>query len=127
MSVYMCVCICETPLPLLHSYCRRIIFDMEKLDRVKVTDRFEFPLVLDMAPFVENGELDVARGTANTAAQSDASPAGVTPELASTIHRRMVWLSDLSTPDGRAMASAVSDSLNSREDIHNVSMQIEVN
>ena len=93
---------------------------MEKLDRVKVTDRFEFPLVLDMAPFVEDGDLDVARGTSSTAAAAAASSGGISPELSADIHRRMVWLSDLSTPEGRAMATAVSDSLNTRPDLHNV-------
>jgi hypothetical protein len=50
---------------------RRIIFDFEKMDRVKVTDSFEFPLVLDMAPFLESGEMDRLRGTAG-----DSGPAG---------------------------------------------------
>jgi hypothetical protein len=58
--------------PLPHLRClrplfRRIIFDFEKLDRVKVTDSFEFPLVLDMAPFLESGEMDHLRGTSSDA------------------------------------------------------------
>jgi hypothetical protein len=90
---------------------------MERLDRVKVSDRFEFPLVLDMAPFLENGELDVLRGTATASVTSDDS---VTPAVCKDVWRRNIWLSDLKTEESREVAAAVSASMNSRPDLHNV-------
>jgi hypothetical protein len=102
---------------LLH-FLRRIVFDMERLDRVKVSDRFEFPLVLDMAPFLENGELDVLRGTA---AGSVGSQDDVTPAVCKDVWRRNIWLSDLKTEESRSIAASVSASLNSRTDLDNVS------
>ncbi len=66
--------------------CRRILFDFEKLDRVKVTDYFEFPLVLDMAPYLENGDLDHLRGTA-TAGSGAAGSAPASPPGACALFR----------------------------------------
>ena len=37
--------------------CSRFDFDFTTLTRRKVNDHFEFPLVLDMAPFLEGGPL----------------------------------------------------------------------
>jgi hypothetical protein len=34
---------------------KRFEFDYEKLARVKINDRFEFGLELDMSPYIENG------------------------------------------------------------------------
>mmetsp|Transcript_27430 Transcript_27430/g.27060 ORF Transcript_27430/g.27060 Transcript_27430/m.27060 type:complete len:104 (+) Transcript_27430:626-937(+) len=39
--------------PILTFSLNRIAFDTQKLQRVKVTDNFEFPLELDLSAFVE--------------------------------------------------------------------------
>ncbi len=50
-----------------------------------MTDSFEFPLVLDMAPFLESGEMDHLRGTS-----SDAVATGVA--VASGACLCLLWL-----------------------------------
>lgn len=105
--------------PILVVNLQRIVFDMEKLDRVKVTDRFEFPLVLDMAPFMENGVLDVLRGTSDGVGGGVEGP--LPAQVISDVTSGMIWLSDLTTEAGRESARAKSEALNSRSDLNNVS------
>ncbi|PSC68725.1 ubiquitin carboxyl-terminal hydrolase 26 [Micractinium conductrix] len=38
--------------PVLCMSLRRFVFDFQRMDRIKVSDKFAFPLALDMAPFV---------------------------------------------------------------------------
>ena len=60
----VCVCACVWCVCFFGGgLTRRIIFDMEILDRAKVSDHFEFPLVLDMAPYMEGGELDALQNS----------------------------------------------------------------
>ena len=80
---------------------------MEILDRAKVTDEFEFPLVLDMSPFLEHGDMDVLRATDSVS--STGSDAAIAAAVES-IKDRSVWLSSLATEEGRLHAAAVSAS-----------------
>ena len=42
--------------PVLTFNLTRIKYDMQTWDRIKINDRFEYPLELDMSKYIENTE-----------------------------------------------------------------------
>lgn len=63
----------------------RFVFDMTVMDNVKLKDRFEYPLVLDMRPFLPDGALSRAQttlGQARADVQAACESVGIDPDVA---------------------------------------------
>lgn len=115
--------------PILVFALNRFEFDYQLMDRKKVTEAFEFPLVLDMREFVAGGEFDGARAAAEGrvraagAVESKDEDDPAAAEAAAKLQAAkagMVWLSQLETEEGRKIASATSASLHDVEHVYDL-------
>ena len=106
--------------PVLTVNLKRYKLCMRTFEPKKVTYRYEFPLVLDMRPFVEGGEVheaqqrEAARSAGSDVAAAVAAVAGAEPtatDLENAARQRCVWIGDLRTPEGRAEAAGRSAEL----------------